>query len=186
METISNFIGSNLYWVQPKTFERRFELRAEQSILATLTFHSEFGTLATAEVDRVKWTYKRVGFLNPRVTVREVGSEANLAVYQPRFWGDGTLSFALGATFHWKPVNFWATDWAFMDSTDKVLLAFKPGSEKSKLSDIFKTQAALEIEPLAASLAQLPLLATLGWYLLILHQEDAAATATTASTAALT
>ncbi len=75
-------------------------------------------SLATAETADGTWTFKRVGFLNPRVTIRAAGSPDNLAVYQPKFWGDGTVTFADGAAFRWQPTNFWATEWAFTGASD--------------------------------------------------------------------
>ena len=183
MEALSTVVGMQLHWIQPKTFERWFELRVGESLFATLCFEKAFGTLATAESADGSWTFKRVGFLNPRVTVREVGAEANLAIYQPKFWGDGSLEFPDGRVFHWKSTNFWGTQWGFADSGENLLFALKPGVDKPKLSDLFKTQAIVEIDPRGRALAELPLLVLLGWYLMILHQDDAAAT-TAAVTAA--
>jgi hypothetical protein len=184
MEALSTAVGMRLHWVQPKTFERWFELRAGDSLYATLRFEKAFGTLATAESADGVWTFKRVGFLNPRVTVRKVGAEANLAIYQPKFWGDGLLEFPDGRVFHWRSTNFWGTQWGFADWDGNSLFALKPGVDKPKLSDLFKTQALVEVEAQGHALAELPLLVLLGWYLMILHQDDAAA-ATAATTAAV-
>ncbi len=52
------------------------------------------------------------------------------------------------------------------------------------MSDLFKTQALVEVESQAYALAELSLLVLLGWYLVILHQDDiAAASAATTSAA---
>jgi len=174
MDRISALGEQGLAWLQPKTLEHYFELQAGPAQLATLAFHSAWGTLATAETADGTWTFKRVGFLNPRVTVRAAGSPDNLAVYQPKFWGDGTLTFADGATFRWQPTNFWATEWAFTGTGDTPLVRFKSGAEKSKLSDILKTQALMELEPDESIRPYVPLLVALGMYLIILHQQDAA------------
>jgi hypothetical protein len=53
------------------------------------------------------------------------------------------------------------------------------------VSDLFKTQALVEIEPQVYALAELSLLVLLGWYLVILHQDDVAA-ASAATTPAAT
>jgi len=177
MKTISDAGGARLEWREPKALERYYELRSDRDIFATLSFRSSFGTMATAETGSGMWTFKRVGFLNPRVTVREAGSEQDAAVYQPKFWGDGYLIFAGGETFHWKPINFWATDWAFYDSSGRALVTFKAGTEHPKLADFLKTQATVDIEPAAVAQAKLPILVTLGWYLVLLHREDATAAA---------
>ena len=46
MNRISDLAGQSLEWLQPKTLERYYELRAGPAHLATLTFHSAWGTLA--------------------------------------------------------------------------------------------------------------------------------------------
>ena len=174
MDHISALAGQTLEWLQPKTLEHYFELQAGPAQLAALTFHSAWGTLATAETADGTWTFKRVGFLNPRVTVRVAGSPDNLAVYQPKFWGDGTLTFADGTVFRWQPTNFWATEWALSGAGDAPVVRFKSGAEKQRLSDIFKTQAVVELEHDESIRPLVPLLVALGMYLIILHQQDAA------------
>lgn len=176
MDHIATFAGQSLEWLQPKTLEHHYELQAGPAQLATLTFHSVWGTLATAETADGTWTFKRVGFLNPRVTVRVAGSPDNLAVYQPKFWGDGILTFADRTAFRWRPTNFWASQWAFTGKDDTPLIRFKSGVEKQRLSDIFKTQAIVEIEPEESIGPVMPLLVVLGMYLIVLHQQDAAGT----------
>ncbi len=180
MEPLSSAAGAPLHWVQPKAMERLFELRSETALFADLQFQTAFGTLATARTADGNWSFKRVGFLNPRVTVRLPGAEADLAIYQPKFWGDGLLTFTNGPAFHWKSVNLWGTNWGFADAAEKMLYILKPGADKPKLSDIFKTQALLDIDPGVYYAPHLPLLVTLGWYLLVLQQDDT--TATTAAT----
>jgi len=184
MTKLSQLEGAQAEWMQPKTFERLYELRWGEETLAWLSFRSSTGTLASAETGEGSWTFKRVGFLNPRITVRAVGDEEDLAVYHPKFWGDGVLSLKSGLHFAWKPTNFWSTAWAFIDAEEKVVIAFQPGVEKERLRDILKTQFTLTLHQIGAIRETAPLLATLGMYLLILHQADAAAAgATTASTA---
>jgi hypothetical protein len=184
MRQLSEIEGQPVEWIQPKTFERLYQLRSGQEVLAALTFRSSTGTMATAETTEGRWTFKRVGFLNPRVTVRAAGSEEDLAVYQPKFWGDGVLSFNAGCVWAWKPTNFWATDWAFFDSEGTAVMEFRSGVEKEKLSDIFKTQFTVVFHHTRTVREAVPLLVTLGMYLLVLHQQDAAAAAAvTASTA---
>jgi len=183
MEALSIAIGLQLYWVQPKTFGRQFELRTENNLFGSLRFETAFGTLATAESAAGHWTFKRVGFLNPRVTIREAGANDDLAVYWPKFWGDGWLEYVKGSRFHWKSTNFWGTEWGFANVQEQLLFVLKPGIEKPKLSDLLKTQAVVEIESQEHSLAELPLLLMLGWYLMILHQEDTMVTVTTTTAA---
>ena len=167
--------GSHLSWSQPKALQRTFELRDGDRLLGTLSFATSWGSLAEASMAAGEWTFKRVGFFRPRVTVRRREQETDLAVYQPKGWGsEGELQFAGGRIYAWKPANFWATRFNFVDATGRALVAFKPGAEESKWSDIFKFQALVEIDHSASRLEELPLLVSLGWYLMILHHQDSA------------
>jgi hypothetical protein len=184
MRKLSELEGEQAEWIQPKTFERLYQLIWGKEMLARLYFRSGTGTLATGETAEGIWTFKRVGFLNPRITVRAAGSEEDLAVYQPKFWGDGVLSFKGGPVFAWRPTNFWSTAWAFVAPEETVVIAFQTGVEKERLRDIFKTQFTVTFYQMSTIREAAPLLVTLGLYLLILHQEDAAAAGAIAATSA--
>ena len=177
MKRLADLAHKQLSWVQPKVSERYFELRTETGTVATLSFRSSTGSLATAEIDGGSRTFKRIGFLNPRVTIRDAGGLEDLAVYHPRIWGGGELVFNDGLVVHWKSTNFWGTSWVFADIANQVLVDFKPGLEHEKLSDMFKTQATVTINPSASLQGRESLLVALGLYLLILQEEDTAASA---------
>lgn len=186
MQKLTGYKLTDLEWVQPKTGIQNFELRAGQILVGRLSFRSSWGTLAIAETADGCWSFKRVGFLNPRITVRIYGEDTDFAVYQPKIWGDGVLNLSSGQHYNWKPVNFWNTHWAFLDDEDAVIVKISLGIQEEKLRDIFKTQATINIFQPDLYQEVLPLLVTLGLYLIILHQQDAAAAvaATSAATAA--
>lgn len=185
MQELSELSGRSAEWTQPKAGAPSFHLRSGEMFLASLTFRSAFGTLATAQTSQGLWTFKRVGFLNPRVTVRTAGSDEDLAVYHPKVWGDGHLAFNSGRTFIWKPFNFWATDGAFTDEHGKTLLRLMSGLEKEGLRDLLKDRATLQLLPAAEGVEEVPILVCLGIYLLIMHRIDtAAAVAATAGASA--
>lgn len=182
LHKIKHAVDQELHWVQPKAMQRRFDLLGVTQCFATLEFTSAFGSLATAWTADGAWTYKRVGFFSPRITVRAEGSENDLAIYRPRWTGmQGTLEFAGGQAYLWNTVNFWATRFQITDASGQPVMAFQTGLGDFKLSDFFKTQARVEINPLAAGSPDLPLLATLGFYLIILQQEDSAGAVAAAS-----
>ena len=185
MESIFSYLDTPLYWAQPKTFERRFVLHTGEHELGWLEFRSALGSLALAEAAQGSWTFKRVGFFNPRVSVRLPDSESDLALFTPRWISsDGSLEFPGGKSFVWQAANFWASQFCWRHVTGDDLVLFSPGSEEHKLSDLFKTQAQVIFASAASSLAELPLLVLLGWYLMILHHEDAAAVAASSAAAA--
>ncbi len=186
MENFAQAMNKNLLWIQPKALQRRFELRDEEMLVAALEFKSSYGSLAAATTAEENWTFKRVGFFNPRVTVRRSEEEIDLAVYRPKWTGtQGVLEFTAGRSYIWKVANFWATRYEFLDSAGQPLLAYQSGIEHGKLSDLFKNQARVEILPTAHGLPELPLLVLLGWYLIVLSQEDSAVAATAATSGAV-
>jgi hypothetical protein len=184
MERLTDHSTKRLNWLQPNTFVRAFELRSRNHLFGVLGFESDFGTLASAEATTGRWSFKRVGFLNPHVTIRESGDRSNLAVFWPKIWGDGTLNFFSGKKFHWVPLNAWRTSWGFTDSDDQRVYRLSSGSDKPKWKDILKEQAIIEIDISALDHPDLALLICTGWYLTILQQEDIATVAAiTAATA---
>jgi hypothetical protein len=178
MEDFSLVFERKLHWVQPKRMQRKFELCGGELIFATLEFQKIFGSLATAVASVGRWTFKRVGFFNPRVTVRREGEENDLAVYRPTWSGThGAIDFGDGRLFHWKTANFWATRYTLVDGSGELLVTYHSGLKDARLGNLLKTQARVEIDPAAYDLAELPILVLLGWYLIILQQEDSAAVA---------
>jgi hypothetical protein len=176
MEKLSRAFSLHPEWIQPKTFERRFELRVGDLLFGTLVFQKMTGSMAVARTDSGAWTFKRVGFFNPRITVRNDGSEADAGIYSPKWSGSsGTIQMADGTLYQWRHANFWATRMEWTDGGGRVLVTYQSGVENSRLSDALKTQATMEFSQDARSVPDLPLLILLGWYLVILHQEDAAA-----------
>jgi hypothetical protein len=79
----------------------------------------------------------------------------------------------------WRPTNFWATGFGLPDGG--LVLEFKTGIPHERLKDIFKTQATVEIMDVPEWRSRLPLLLPLGFYLFIMHHEDAAAGAAATS-----
>jgi hypothetical protein len=165
-----NAFASNgpLIWTQPKAMRREYQLNNGEELVGRLRFEKSFGSLASAEVASQDWTFKREGFLHPRVTVRTPNSDANLAVFYPSWSGGGLVEFTDGRQIHWRCNSFWRSEWAFVQGEDRRLLLFKQHEGFLKIS------ARLEFDPASAAAPDLPLLAALGWYLMLLTAQDAA------------
>jgi hypothetical protein len=174
---ISETAGEELVWVQPAAGRREHELRSGDDVIATLRFQR--GSLADAEAEGHHWTFKRQGFWQPRVTVRVAGSDADLAVFRPHWAGGGTLEFADGRPINFRSANFWHSEWVWQEK-DQPLILFKGRH------GLVKAKGAVEIQPAAAGRPDVALLVLLGWYLILLHADDAASSgalvAATAST----
>jgi hypothetical protein len=167
--------GQELLWSQPAAFQRQHELRAGDDVVATLKFQR--GSLADAEAAGGHWTFKRQGFWQPRVTVRTAGSDADLAVFHPRWVGGGSLEFPDGRSVRLSSANFWQSEWVWQDN-EKPLIRFKGRH------GLFKANGAVEIQPAAVANPDLAMLVLLGWYLILLHAEDSAAAASVSAAAA--
>jgi len=172
---ISETAGEELLWIQPAARRREHELRAGDDLVATLRFQR--GSLADAEAEGHHWTFKRQGFWQPRVTVRVPASDADVAVFRPRWAGGGTLEFADGRSVDMRSANFWQSEWVWQEN-DQPLILFKGRH------GIVKASGAVETLPGSAGLPDTPLLVLLGWYLILLHADDTAAATAGATVAA--
>lgn len=57
MDQFTEITGPELFWAQPKTFERWFELRTPtESLAGLLVWEKSFGTLATASTMGKQWS----------------------------------------------------------------------------------------------------------------------------------
>jgi hypothetical protein len=182
VESLSNHLASELGWVQPRVMVRDYELYADDEVVATLKFATPFGSLARAETSGGCWSLKRVGFFNPRVTVREAGNEIDLAVYRRRWTGtEGELEFTDGRVYRWQIANFWSTRFEVTEWDGTVLVEYRSGSKERKVTNILKTQAIVSVSLHGRAAPDIGLLVLIGWYLIVLQQEDAAAAVVTAS-----
>lgn len=166
METIHGMTNGTLNWIQSGPSKREFELRGETGVFGSLKWKKRFGSLAIAVTNDGAWTLKRSGFLHPRVSARNAGSNKDLAVFKPGWTGMGTVEFQTGLKLSWVNKNFLHSEWTFMgpDGMDILRFQTKPGPTK------------INVQVLVLSdLPELPLLVCLGMYLLILIHEESAA-----------
>jgi hypothetical protein len=163
--------AGDLHWTQPDPFARAYQLGAGGEILATLRWQKPWGSLARATTAAGVWTLKRDGFWHPRILVRAAGSDAEAATFRAGFGGAGILEMADGRLFFWGSTNFWQVEWIWQDAVKRPLVRFR-----SK-HGLRTAEATVTIEPAGRGHPDLPLLVTLGWYLLMLLALDAASAA---------
>jgi len=156
-------IDRDLTWVQPRALRAEYQLIADGKALASLRWKKAFGSLATAEAADGRWTFKRVGFLRPRVTVRAEGSVADVAVLEP---GTGVLQFSDGHRYHWVNTSSWGGEWAFASEDGTVLVRFLFPMASLRM------RGRVQVEPEARTQQDLSLLLLLGWYLVVLNSQD--------------
>jgi hypothetical protein len=179
MNTVAN---EELNFIQPKATQQYYELRTKDKVYGTLNFPKLSGSLAEAESSSGKWTFKRVGFFQTKITIRNYGEENDIAVFKPNMMSTtGLLEMTNGKKFQWESSNFWATRLEFKNEKGETLVSFRSGVEDPKLKDWFKTQARIEISTGNENLEELSLLILLGWYLIIVLQMDSATSAVVAA-----
>jgi hypothetical protein len=148
---------------------RAFELRSGADVVATLAFEKLFGSLATGRTATGAWTFKRAGFLQPRVTVREAGAELDLAVFHPTWTGSGEVEFGAGVRVHWRSFGFWSREWAFVRGAEERLVTFRPEE------DVSAPGSRVELGAAARTLPDIGVLLCLGIYLRALAVQEASA-----------
>jgi hypothetical protein len=164
-----------LDWKQLSAFGRYFELKCGDNTYAALEFVKKFGSLAEARTLAGAWTFKRRGMMSPAVTARLAGSEQEAAVYRPN-WSStrGELTLAGGEALDFRSGTLWGQDWVLSAPGDVPLLRFATRT-------LLKRNCEVVVEPAARERADLPLLLSFCWYLLLLYQDDMAQTAVIAS-----
>jgi len=144
------------------------ELHAGDTLVARLDLRSIFGSLATAESADGRWTFKRVGFLQTRATIRPNGSETDSGLFRNNTWQNGgTLELTSGSHYR-VTTNFWATHLEFLRDDDTPFVTFN-------MSGVLKRSAEVVIHPIAADHGDTPLLVLFGWYLVVMLDADGAA-----------
>jgi hypothetical protein len=177
MKAIRDFAGQPLLWVQPKVRKQQFELQCGDEVLAVMRWPSNWRTGAKVETAEESWSFKRQGF-RQQVTIATSREDAVVPALQRSWLGKATLSFPDGHTYLWKRTSFWGLKRVWMTAEGMPLLSLKARS------GFLKMGSEVEIDALAATLPELPLLVTLGWYLAIMEMRDASAAAGAASASA--
>jgi hypothetical protein len=172
MKRIKDCVGHPLCWQQPKLLRASYELVDGSETVASLHQQREGCSLATAETADGAWTFKRVGFFHPRVTVRVAGAEREIAQLVLRTWRDGgTLSLPGGRRLQ-ASSNLWQTRHAFSTEAGEELIRYQRRLLLKMASDV-------QILPAAAALPELPWLVCLGWYLAVMMEADSGVGAVT-------
>jgi hypothetical protein len=161
--------GHELKWSQP-SLKMEYELRSPDALVASLKFRSSWGTFATAESADGAWTFKRIGFFQNRVTIRNAGLDENVASFKNNTWSSGgTLELPDGRKFK-ATTNIWQTNLQFQTESEAMLVRFNFGG-------VFRKSAVVEISPIGRNVRELPLLVLFGWYLAIMLDQDSTTTA---------
>jgi hypothetical protein len=168
MKSFGDLQARLLSWTQPKAFRRAYELRAGDELLATL--HWEKKTLhhdAVGETHQGCWAIKNSRLLHPRVTVRAAETDAIQAVFTAHLNGKGTVHLRNQNEFLWLSTDFWGAEWGLFNSKRNPILQIIPNY------GLIRASAEVNLQPEAFQYPELPLLAILGWYLMLEMNSEA-------------
>lgn len=171
MKPILGSSAGEWVWTRPKVFRRLYELRAGDDLVATLESPSLFSSAAIATTSDGQSLLRHTGLLRGRVLLTDLAGGEPRIRFQPGWFGAGTVHCSDGGEWTWKRSDFWGRTWCFESASGTPLLSFV------RRPAWFRTAVAVEPSPEARRLAELPDLALLGFYLLLLMQRQAQAAA---------
>lgn len=171
MITLDHHAPSTLEWRQESAMERFYELKGGDTTYVTLRFQKIFGSLAEAESGSAKWTFKRAGFVSPRVGARLAGTEDDIAIYVPKWTGtSGEITLTSGEKLNFKSLGFWGRRWALESGSGELLIEFANQGGLRAVAEMSVKEPARKRQDLA-------FLASFCWYILLLHMQDSAVVA---------
>lgn len=156
--------------------EQRFELIAGGVLYAVMRCDSPYALSATAMTALDSWTMRCVRFLDSQFVVQNKAENEDIAFYVPTEPGKGLLQYVNGRIFKLQAQTSLAglfkgqRSWSWLDENGRVLLTIQP--QPSTWPNQFQRDALVTMTPQAEGVTELPLLAVLGWYILLVHYED--------------
>ncbi len=139
-----------------------FDLASGDARVATLRWARHGGSLATAELSTGSWTLKRGGFLNPRVTVRAAGADADVARLSAHV-SSHRIEVRGGRTYHFRRAGLLVPAWKVSTESGDEILHIEPVREGRKLEG-----GAVLASPTGVATPDLLLLAIVSWYFIVL------------------
>lgn len=164
-----------LEWRQAGTWSRSYELFSGGTRIGSLSFKKAFGTLAEGEVDNAKYSFKRVGFLRPEVTIRKSPFEEDIGRIRLSFGADATLEFTDGKRYNFHRTSFWKGKWSFSDEQGDLLMTMQMDLA------LFRRGSEVMVEAKGREDGHFPVLVLLGWYIMVLMAEENSAAAASAA-----
>jgi hypothetical protein len=156
----SELTGKRLKWVQPHPFRLKYELRAGDMIVATLSYPHFSDTLAIASSDNGTWTFKGGDLRHRTVSIQVSGVETDLAVFNTYLLGGGVLELPGGRKYEGVLINR-GTGYKFKTEEGEALVTYW------NVLTYLRTSGEMYIYPYAKDLAEISWLALLGWHLIL-------------------
>jgi hypothetical protein len=154
------FDASAMRWLRRAGDQLAFDLLAGDAPVASLEWKRSGGSLATARSATATWTLKRVGFLNPAVTLRSEGGTSDLARVSIHF-NYHRIEIAQGPRYRFHRAGVLVPAWQVTTEAGVEVLHVEPVREGRKL-----VGGAVLVS--GTPPPELIMLATLSWYVIVL------------------
>jgi hypothetical protein len=99
MHALGDINGEELRWIKPARFKLQFELRAGDTVVATLGWTGSYR--AVAQWADAQYRFSQEGWFRPRVVVRGASADATDEPVAVLAYRGGALTFADGRAFVW-------------------------------------------------------------------------------------
>jgi len=170
MKALQKLIGRGLDWVQTRALRPEFVLRDGDEPVATLALSRPDGASALATCAEGRWTFERAGFLHTEITIRSAVTGLRLGVFRRNLRSiRGTLTLDDGRQFS-AALNPSGMAIEFQTEAGEPLLRLQQTGRNFGRG--LQLTGAARTAPM---LHELPWLAELGWYLVMLNRNAAAA-----------
>lgn len=149
-----------LVWIQPSLLSRAWALRDASELIATLEWKSAYQASAVGATATGEWSFRLEGFFRSWVTVTRLDRDDPPARLRALPSFNGKLELPDDRILSWDS-NFWLTKWIWSASEGLEIMRMS-----RNLS--LRTEGTLDWDPRVTGIDELPMLALLGWYLIIL------------------
>lgn len=171
IRSLREFKGQALTWSQPKKRQRYHELVSGSGVYATLTWQKSTGSLAVCRTSENSYSLKRAGFLHPRVTVRRLDYEDDVAVLRMDWGGGGVIEFNDGRNFRLVRKGFWSPSWEIHDEDNRKLCTLLWADA------LMRSRREVTVEPEIRKIRDPALILAVAWYTMVLAAEEASSVA---------
>lgn len=154
--------GAAWTWKRPRLLRRSYELRAGESLLATLEMRALLRADMQGRTASHLWRLRHEGLFRGRVRVVREGARDDEAIFRPRWFGAGDITTRSGAVLRWRRGDFWGRRWVMVDTGGLPWLTF------TRTPALLSLDTQVEPGEHARRDPELEPLVLLGFYLLVL------------------
>lgn len=150
---------------QSKGRRPSFSLERDGKNIGELKFQNKHGSKSTASLDGKTFHFSRQKGLKKDIGVRRHDNFSSVASFSADILSRGTLTLD-GASYRWAPLNGAMTTWVWYDSSGEEVLRI------NKDFHLFMENGKVYGSKNHVSDETVKVLALLGWYLILLGQQD--------------